>query len=108
LATIDPILRKAATEAQKVEQLAELALKSLSKDEINKILANLAETKLSFEVIGQAMRARCRSGREFSRQDLLKLGQKGWRLLAHRKPKWLTALGLAIYGDASEIEALFG
>jgi hypothetical protein len=107
---IDPILRDAANEAQKVEQLARLAVTTLSKAEINEVLADLAERELGAEIIEKAMRERSRSGRELSRQDALKLAEKGWRLLtrqAERRPKFLLGLGLTIYGDGSEIDAVF-
>jgi hypothetical protein len=100
---IFPIL-EGASGTEKERLLAELAIKTFTKGQVNKILSTLARKMLDPDVIEEVLRG---SANELAQQALNDITQRGYRDLVKNKAKKIIALGLGIYGDGSLIEALF-
>jgi hypothetical protein len=117
-ALIRPIMKRASG-AERTPLLAELAIEVFDKPRINKVLADLAMEKLSADVIDQAL-IDAVGGKSLSEEEiegaltkaakraLNQINEKKYGDLVKKGAKEIIKLGLAIYGNGSNVKALFG
>jgi hypothetical protein len=115
---IHPIIKQ-ATGTERERLLALFAIKFLTKDQINKILSDMAKKILDPKIVEEALRDAIRIDglpkkkidnilTKAAKEALNDISERGCPDLVKKKAKKIITLGLAIYGDGSHIAALFG